>query len=100
MHEMNAFAEEIEVLRPLPLRSYTPTKEAYVNWTSAEIEYARKAYHFVYADLPPDQKRFISRELLKFIRNDPQAKGIFHPSHLECSGKFRHVIRAYIEKGL
>ena len=99
IHDMNAFAEEIEVLRPLPLRSYTPTKEAYVNWTHDEIEYARKAYDIVNPTLPPDQKRFIARELLKYIRNDPVARGIFHASHLECSGKFRHVIREYITKG-
>ena len=82
-----------------PLRSYTPTKEAYVNWTNEEIEYARKAYDIINPTLPPDQKRFIARELLKHIRNDPVAKGIFHASHLECSGKFRHVIREYITKG-
>jgi hypothetical protein len=99
IHKMDAFAEEIEVLRPLPLRSYTPTKEAYVNWTNEEIEYARKAYDIINPTLPPDQKRFIARELLKHIRNDPIAKGIFHASHLECSGKFRHVIREYITKG-
>ena len=99
IHKMDAFEEEIEVLRPLPLRSYTPTKEAYVNWTNEEIEYARKAYDIINPTLPPDQKRFIARELLKHIRNDPIAKGIFHASHLECSGKFRHVIREYITKG-
>jgi hypothetical protein len=73
IHKMDAFAEEIEVLRPLPLRSYTSTKEAYVNWTNEEIEYARKAYDIVNPTLPPDQKRFIARELLKHIRNDPEA---------------------------
>ena len=99
IHKMDAFAEEIEVLRPLPLRLYTPTREAYVNWTNEEIEYARKAYDIINPTLPPDQKRFIARELLKHIRNDPVAKGIFHASHLECSGKFRHVIREYITKG-
>ena len=99
IHKMDAFAEEIEVLRPLPLRLYTPTREAYVNWTNEEIEYARKAYDKINPTLPPDQKRFIARELLKHIRNDPIAKGIFHASHLECSGKFRHVIREYITKG-
>ena len=101
-------AEEIEVLTPLPLRLHGSApvsstkeayiKEAYVNWTNAEIEYTKNAYKIIYAQLPPDQKRFISKEILDHIRNDPEARKIFHPSHLECSGKFRHVIRTYIEK--
>ena len=94
------FAEEIEVLRPLPLRTYSsssPKKEAYVNWTKEEIDFSQRAYEIIYAQLPQDQKRFIAREILKHIRNDPDARKIFHPSHLESSGKFRHVIRTYIE---
>jgi hypothetical protein len=88
----------MEVLRPLPLRLHLQSKEAYVTWTKAEIEYTKKAYDIIYAQLPLDQKRFISKEVLKHIRNDPKAREIFHPSHLESSGKFRHVIRTYVEK--
>lgn len=92
-------AEEIEVLRPLPLRFYTPqAKEAYVRWTAEEVEYTKRAYDIIHKQLPPEQKRFISSEILKFIRNDPDARHIFHPSHLRDSGKFRHVIREYVLK--
>lgn len=94
-------AEEIEVLRPLPLRFYSPRRleaQAYVRWTAEEVEYTKKAYDVIYKQLLPEQKRFISSELLKFIRNDPDARNIFHPSHLTCSTKFRHVIREYIQK--
>lgn len=102
-HEKNdAYAEEIEVLRPLPLRFYTPQppqrQEAYVKWTAEEVEYTKRAYDIILKQLVPEQKRFISSEVLKFIRNDPDAKKIFHPSHLTCSGKFRHVIREYVLK--
>ena len=99
LEKKDKFEEEIEVLRPLPLRTYnSPTKEAYVNWTEEEIAFSQRAYEIIHAQLPPDQKRFIAREILKHIRNDPDARKIFHPSHLESSGKFRHVIRKYIEK--
>ena len=87
--------DELEVLSPLPLRM---AREAYVNWSDAEIEYARKAYDIIHAQLPPDQKRFIAKEILKHIRNDPMARAIFHPSHLENSAKFRHVIRKYVQR--
>ena len=96
--ETDACIDEMEVLRPLPLRLHLQSKEAYVTWTKAEIEYTKKAYDVIYAQLPLDQKRFISKEVLKHIRNDPNARQIFHPSHLESSGKFRHVIRTYVEK--
>jgi hypothetical protein len=93
--------DEMEVLRPLPLSLHMQAmqaKKGNVNWSTAEIEYARKAYDIIYAQLPLDQKRFISKEILEHIRNDPHARQIFHPSHLESSGKFRHVIRKYVEK--
>ena len=93
--------EDVEVLRPLPLRphgSATLPKEAYVNWSQDEIEYTQMAYDLIYPQLPVDQQRFICREILNYIREDPRALEIFHPSHLECSGKFRHVIRAYVQK--
>ena len=93
----NAITDEIETLRPLPLRVDTP-KEAYVTWTAAEKEYTQKAYDIIYAQLPHEQKRFIAREILNHIRNDPSARKIFHPSHLESSGKFRHCIREYVNK--
>jgi hypothetical protein len=86
--------DDLEVLSPLPLRM---TREAYVNWTDAEIEYTRKAYDIIHAQLPLDQRRFISKAILQHIRNDPMAKLIFHPSHLENSAKFRHVIRRYVQ---
>jgi len=86
--------DDLEVLSPLPLRM---TREAYVNWTDAEIDYTRKAYDIIHAQLPPDQKRFISKAILQHIRNDPMASLIFHPSHLENSAKFRHVIRKYVQ---
>ena len=90
--------EELEVLRPLPLRMVDTSREAYVTWSNDEIEYTRRAYDIIYAQLPPDQKRYIAKELLKHIRNDANARRIFHPSHLENSGKFRHVIRAYVQR--
>jgi len=90
--------EELEVLRPLPLRMVDTSREAYVTWSNDEIEYTRRAYNIIYAQLPPDQKRYIAKELLKHIRNDANARRIFHPSHLENSGKFRHVIRAYVQR--
>ena len=93
----DAITDEIEILRPLPLRVDTP-KEAYVTWTEAEKEYTQKAYDIIYAQLPHEQKRFIAREILNHIRNDPSARKIFHPSHLESSGKFRHCIREYVNK--
>jgi hypothetical protein len=51
------------------LRLHLQSKEAYVTWTKAEIEYTKKAYDIIYAQLPLDQKRFISKEVLKHIRN-------------------------------
>ena len=95
--------EDVEVLRPLPLRPHgsatlSVPKEAYVNWSQKEIEYTQMAYDLIYPQLPVDQQRFICREILNYIREDPRALEIFHPSHLECSGKFRHVIRAYVQK--
>jgi hypothetical protein len=94
----NSCNEELEVLRPLPLRMVDTSREAYVTWSNDEIEYTRRAYDIIYAQLPPDQKRYIAKELLKHIRNDANARRIFHPSHLENSGKFRHVIRAYVQR--
>jgi len=94
----NSCNEEPEVLRPLPLRMVDTSREAYVTWSNDEIEYTRRAYDIIYAQLPPDQKRYIAKELLKHIRNDANARRIFHPSHLENSGKFRHVIRAYVQR--
>jgi hypothetical protein len=94
----DSFTERLEVLRPLPLRMVDTRREGYVPWSNDEIEYTRRAYDIIYAQLPPDQKRYIAKELLKHIRNDANARRIFHPCHLENSGKFRHVIRAYVQK--
>jgi hypothetical protein len=97
VHEYSDDAEE-ETLRPLPLSLNRYERETYVKWTDDEIQYTQKAYDFIYPQLPPEQKRFVSKEILKHIRNDAYARSIFHPCHIESAGKFRHVLRKYILK--
>jgi len=94
----NVLGYERDARQQIPLRVHRNTKEAYVPWSVEEIEYAQKAYDIIYAQLHPEQKRFIVKHILKHIRNDPKAKAIFHPSHLESTGKFRHVIRVHVMK--
>ena len=81
-----------------PFATTSAKKDAYITWTSEEIEEAQKAYDVVVQKLQPERQRFLVSEVLKQIRADPTAVGIFHPSHIQSSIKFRHVIRKYVIK--
>lgn len=90
--------DDVHQLRPLPLYVHKKApKERYVIWSKEEIQYAQQAYCIIKAQLPPECQRMITTKVLDHIKQTPHARIIFHPSHIESSKKFRHVIRAYCE---
>jgi hypothetical protein len=71
--------------------------DSHVAWTQEEIHYTQKVYDEVYDRLPPENRKFITSQVFKHIKDDPDAVDIFHPNHLTDSSKLRHVIRNYIK---